>query len=530
MKTSRSGRIDRRRLVTSSVIGGAAILSKSSLVTAAPTNDQPMLMKTQTGSGPDASNGVEAIWTFETGDEIDSPPAVADGVVYCGYSHGDSYSGHKGSVYALVAEDGTKRWQFEIDGYTSSTPVVVDGVVYVGSRFGADYSHPKGYLYAVNVEDGSERWRFGAGDEDFSSPTVINGVVYIWGTGGLHAVSAEDGKERWRFAGGSTSQVALQDRIVYFGGDGLYAVDAMDGTELWRFATDRGPYSSPAIVADAVYAYDLNGTLYAVNKQDGTELWRLTIGDSSGMDIRSEGLAAPLVIDGVVYGKGWGESFYVYAVEANTGMEHWRVGIGGLQTMSPGGDWWSISPVIMDGALYVVGDGLYAVNVPDGTGRFVNRAQFFYDDLGTVDGILYAYGDALYALDAKDGTELWSFATESEIETSPVVAKGMVYVGCVNGSRTKGTLYAIGRDVPKLSAGGTAHVTEKTNLRGGPAPTAVERAELKPDTVVTITGEAVTTNEVVWWPVTVDETGDQGWVEASKLEPLTSGPQPAPAP
>ncbi|MGB3307882.1 MAG: hypothetical protein WBA63_16965 [Thermomicrobiales bacterium] len=67
-------------------------------------------------------------------------------------------------------------------------------------------------------------------------------------------------------------------------------------------------------------------------------------------------------------------------------------------------------------------------------------------------------------------------------------------------------------------------MAETTFLRGGPAPTAVERAELKPDTFVTLTSESETAGNVVWWPVTVDETGDQGWVEASKLEPLTSGP------
>jgi hypothetical protein len=66
-------------------------------------------------------------------------------------------------------------------------------------------------------------------------------------------------------------------------------------------------------------------------------------------------------------------------------------------------------------------------------------------------------------------------------------------------------------------------VTETASLRGGPAPTAVERAELQPGTTVTITGESETAGEDVWWPVTVDETGDVGWVEASKLEPISSG-------
>ena len=69
-----------------------------------------------------------------------------------------------------------------------------------------------------------------------------------------------------------------------------------------------------------------------------------------------------------------------------------------------------------------------------------------------------------------------------------------------------------------------AQVTANTVMRGAPTSTAVERAELAENTIVTITGESKTVGDTVWWPVTVDETGDQGWVDEAALEPTGNAP------
>jgi hypothetical protein len=152
---------------------------------------------------------------------------------------------------------------------------------------------------------------------------------------------------------------------------------------------------------------------------------------------------------------------------------------------------------------------------------FATGDWVYYSSPAVVAGVVYvgSRDNHLYAVNAEDGTERWRFATGGEISSSPAVVDGVVYVGSSDGN-----LHALGARVPRLSVGGTARVTETISLRGGPAPTTVERAELTPETVVTITGESATTGDVVWWPVVVDETGEQGWIEASTLEPLTSGP------
>jgi len=134
----------------------------------------------------------------------------------------------------------------------------------------------------------------------------------------------------------------------------------------------------------------------------------------------------------------------------------------------------------------------------------------------------------LYALDAVSGTELWRFYTGDTVYSSPAVVDGVVYVGSRDSN-----VYAIGApnsaEPPApmntdLETGGMAQVTANTVMRGAPTSTAVERAELAENTIVTITGESETVGDTVWWPVTVDETGDQGWVDEAALEPTGNAP------
>ena len=65
-------------------------------------------------------------WSYPTGDDVVSSPAVANGVVYVGSNNAD--------VYALNASTGIKIWSY-YTGYSvySSSPAIDNGVVYIGS-------------------------------------------------------------------------------------------------------------------------------------------------------------------------------------------------------------------------------------------------------------------------------------------------------------------------------------------------------------------------------------------------------------
>ena len=78
-------------------------------------------------------------WSYTTGGNVGTSPAVANGVVYVGSADGN--------VYALNASTGAKLWSYHAGGIDSS-PAVANGVVYVGSADGS--------LYAFGLPDGGQ--------------------------------------------------------------------------------------------------------------------------------------------------------------------------------------------------------------------------------------------------------------------------------------------------------------------------------------------------------------------------------------
>ncbi len=386
------------------------------------------------------------------------------------YANGVVYVVDESGLCALNATDGTQRWRFAAQRYLAD-PAVVDGVAYFGSDVTDSDEH---LVYALNVEDGSEYWRISSRAIS-ASPAVVDGVLYL-----------TDGD--------------------------VFALNAIDGTERWRFRTKGDCQYSVAVAEGLVFAVDDSSWLYALNASDGTERWRYMAGESG---IRF----MPVVADNVVYVIE-NESQRLFAVNVVDGTERWVFETLGFASLP--------IPVVRDGTVYIIGpDGdrsaLCALNANDGTARwrFSTPESYFSGLPLLVDGeVLCGLDDAsIIAIGADDGIERWRISHDPTLE-GMMVAAGMIL------TTDSYSLYAIGTMATRLSVGGIAKVTEKTSLRGGPAPTAVERRELQADTVVLITDESVTADDVTWWPVTVNDTGDQGWVEASKLEPITSGPEP----
>jgi outer membrane protein assembly factor BamB len=106
-------------------------------------------------------------WAFETGDGVESSPAIGlDGTIYFG-----SYD----SCLYAVADSGSQgvlKWKFRTNGPIDCSPAVDgSGIIYFGSRDST--------LYAL-YPDGSIRWTFKADGGFESSPTIGgNGYLYI---------------------------------------------------------------------------------------------------------------------------------------------------------------------------------------------------------------------------------------------------------------------------------------------------------------------------------------------------------------
>ncbi len=79
-------------------------------------------------------------------------------------------------------------------------------------------------------------------------------------------------------------------------------------------------------------------------------------------------------------------------------------------------------------------------------------------------------------------------------------------------------IVAIGPVPPSLQVGGRATVTSEVVLRGAPSADAIERAKLATGAMVEVTGAKETSNGKDWIPVTVQETGESGWLPVDVLE------------
>ena len=224
-------------------------------------------------------------WTFQTGFEVESSPAVAaDGTIYVYCDDGKLYA---------INPDGTPKWVLAeglaFTNERSSPAIGADGTIYFES---AD-----GNTYAVNP-DGSLKWSFPASDGESSPAVGADGTVYVGSSfftfcpychdvAALFAINP-DGSLKWFYLNPNywvlSSPAIGVDGSIYFG-DGL-SLNALtpDGTLKWEVFTDQDQgfggavISSPAIGADgAVYVGANDNTIYAVNP-DGSIKWKFAVG------------------------------------------------------------------------------------------------------------------------------------------------------------------------------------------------------------------------------------------------------------
>jgi outer membrane protein assembly factor BamB len=269
-----------------------------------------------------ASTGA-LVWSYKTGDFIESAPAVADGVVYIGSA--DSYE------YALDALSGALLWKSEIGIYTHDT-TVVNGVVYVGGyaldartgtrlwfSFDTDnapavvdgvvYETGHRLVEAVDAATGTPIWTYTRADPQDSSPAVVDGAVYIT-DGRLTALNASNGRVRWQTAGGFQASPSVASGVVYVAmAYGSAALSAKDGSVLWTRTLGDRAFLSPSVANDVVYIGSWNKTFYALDAGNGDILWSHVTGGPVGF--------SPAVANGYVYVGSLDHDLYAFHLPRN---------------------------------------------------------------------------------------------------------------------------------------------------------------------------------------------------------------------
>jgi outer membrane protein assembly factor BamB len=122
------------------------------------------------------------------------------------------------------------------------------------------------------------------------------------------------------------------------------------------------------------------------------------------------------------------------ALDGQTGAVLWKTLLTNIYGMIQS------SPAVANGVVYIAtGDSkIFALNATSGAVQWT-----YIDPVGTpfivapavANGVLYTgsvYGQFL-ALDAKTGKVLWSYEPQGEVDCSPVVVNGTLYIGANDG-------------------------------------------------------------------------------------------------
>lgn len=331
-------------------------------------------------------------------------------------------------------------WTAYGGGQVNSSPAYYGGNVYVGSTSGT--------MYAFNASTGAVVWTNSAAQDEInlSSPAVGSNIVYVgsWDHH-LYAFNTSTGALVWSAATGGMieSSPAVNNNIVYVGSlDGkVYAFNATTGAGVWTATTGGPVYSSPAVANGYVYVGSDDKKMYAFNASTGAQIWTFPTGGV----IRY----APAVADGrVLFASDDGD---LYAVKATSGAAAWLVNLAESAASAP---------AVANGVAYVCtfGPEFFAVNVSTGNGIWTGSCGATNSSPLVANGIVYIQSNGnLDAYNALTGSSLGSLATGAEIESSPAVGDGMVFVGSQDGN-----LYSFA-----LNAGNNA---EYARTKGAAAP------------------------------------------------------------
>ena len=359
-------------------------------------------------SGAAPTSNVVQLWNYtldELGSTVVAPPVVADDFVYVGSADNN--------IYCFDGATGTKVWSFAADGETDSSPVVIDDRMYVGSRNGYIYSldaaegtqvwnqsvagqvdsplnfaddhvyveSQLGDVYCLDAANGQVIWRFPTRGTAYGlSVAISDGYVFAGNSDGdVLCIDADSGVEAWHFiADGAVSSPVAVDGFVYFGcRDGkAYCLDALDGTKIWNYTTwynSAGPshgyhwgntVSSPAVAYGHVYMGSSDFDVFCLDVTSGDKIWNFSTG--AGV------YAPPTVAGGYVFAGSYDGN--VYCLNASSGVEIWRVAAGVFSPVSAGGA--ARSPVVADGVVYVVGNGVLSAWGSSSSGSSSSGSSF----------------------------------------------------------------------------------------------------------------------------------------------------------
>jgi outer membrane protein assembly factor BamB len=287
-----------------------------------------------------------------------------------------------------------------------------------------------------------KRWVRGTIDREYLgarrihrfSPILTEKLVIIGNAvDGLVAYDRNSAHTRWRMEikDGVEGGAQLVEDILFFGaGDGqLYSVQSDTGKVIWSYPLKAEGLAKPLIRGGVVYVLSGNNVCHALNARTGKLLWTYNRREASNLSVRGgsqPALAGDLVLVGFSDGA-------LVALNKSSGSIVWEINLNKNKRFKDV----DATPVIDGETIYISSyDGaLYSVNRADG------RINWQIDDGGYEEVLLS--GNTLFfssstgktiALDKGSGKILWSRDNPRGIATAPILYKGVLVVGEMDGA------------------------------------------------------------------------------------------------
>jgi outer membrane protein assembly factor BamB len=312
-----------------------------------------------------------------------------------------------GVIEAALPDKLEVLWTFSTKDGIEGAAAIADGVVYIGAL---DEN-----LYALDLADGKEKWRYKAGPIK-AAPAVQGGSVYVGDCDGLfHCVDAAKGEKRWTYETGAeiTSGANFAPDAVLFAShdETLYCLTPA-GKLRWKFKTEGPVFGSLAVADGKTFVAGCDSQLHVLDLAKGEQIASVDLGGQSG--------ATAAVV---------GDRLYV----------------GTMTNQFEAIDWknakvaWTFEP---------------------------ERAQPFYASAAVTDKLVIvgSRDKRVWALDRATGKDVWSFATDRQVDASPIVAGQRVYAPSMDGKLYVLEL-ATGRLVQKIAL--DSSITASPAVAGG---------------------------------------------------------------
>ena len=280
-----------------------------------------------------------------------------------------------------------------------------------------------GRLYSIDAAKGSLSWQYDTGAAIISSPVVFGEKILVASTNGsLHCLTAS-GSKIWEYTSSSplvATPCIHNDDILLPSMDGTVKyLNANDGSVKWTYRTDGPVVSTPQVLENLVFFGSKDKCLHAVSLDRG---WRQWISQTQG-----EIVSSPLVsTDSVYIGSTDGN---LYALEAETGKLVWKYPTDRAIVAKGTLEFTSVTVCSEDKWLHCV---------EKYKGALVWKARLHspvMTNLTSTSGHIYAANREgwLQCFNLKNGELKWQMNCAKRLESSPLIAGKMLYVGMVSG-------------------------------------------------------------------------------------------------